>query len=176
MTFATVLAIIIYHKLSRLSPMFSARVAAESRNGALMQTLRVCVRQRLCLCSPPMGYAPPWTPRPKASRPRHPGPGISSPGTRDKGRACPLTQPGGVPSPSTPDQRRCAPGTPTSALPRWTSTKGALLPWNPAPEISLSGPLDDRLAVQARAALSRCTPTSSSGASRGRTPPSHPVA
>jgi hypothetical protein len=200
-----------------MSPaMFGASRAAKSQNGALMQTLRVCVRKRRCLLKPPRGYGPPWNPRPKASRPQHPGswislpdtldngracpltqpggipspstpgqpsagwtrasalppwtgpqgallpenpaPGISCPGTPDNGRACPLTQPGGVPSPSTPDQPSAG-WMRASALPPWTGTQGALLPENPAPETSLSRPMDGRLAGQSRAAIRR-RPTS----------------
>jgi hypothetical protein len=156
--------------------MICATAAAESQNGALMQTLRVCVRQRPCLCTPPRGHAPPWNPRPKASRPRNPGPGFSHPCTHDKGRACPWTQPGGVPSPSTPDHGRCALGTLTSALPRWTGPEGALPPRNPARTISLSRPLDDRLAGQWRAAFRRCIPTPTVGAGRSAAPAPHTFA
>ncbi len=144
-----------------MSRMICVGHAGKSPKGALMQTLRVCVRQKRCLCTPRMGRAAPWNPCPKASRPRHPGPGISSPSTHDKGRACPSTQPGGVPSPSTPDQRRSALGALTRALPRWTGPQVALPPWNPAREISLSRPIDDCLAGQPRAATRRRLPSRS---------------
>lgn len=143
--------------------MVHARRVVESQNGALMQTLRVCVRQRRCLCAPPRGYAPPWNPRSKASRPRHPGSEISIPDTLDIGRAYPLTQPGGIPSPSTPDQ----PGAVwmrASALPLWTGPLGALLPENPAPETSLSRTLDDRCAGQSLAAIPSHTASGGLGA------------
>ena len=136
--------------------MVGASRLVKSPKGALMQTLRVCVRKRRCLLNPPRGYAPPWNPRPKACRLRTPALGFSHPKTLDNGRACPSTQPGGIPSPSTPD-KPCAGWMRASALPPWTGTQGALLPENPAREISLSRPLDDRLAGQRRAATRRCT-------------------
>lgn len=141
----------------RMSPaMVGIRKSPRIAKGALMQTLRVCVRQRRCLCTPPRGYAPPWNPRPKACRLWTPALGLSRPKTHDKGRACPSTQPGEFHFPSTPDDQPCADWMCASTMPRWTVTQGALLPENPARDISLSRPMDDRLTGQARAAFRRC--------------------
>lgn len=140
--------------------MVGASRIVKSQNGALMQTLRVCVRKRRCLLNPPRGYAPPWNPRPEACRLWTPALGFSHPKTLDNGRACPLTQPGGIPSPSTP-ARGATPDKPCAVLIR---AQGALLPENPAQETSLSRTLDDRCAGQRR------TATRSRTASKGNTP------
>jgi hypothetical protein len=42
-----------------------------------------------------------------------------------------------------------------SAVPRWTDTKGALLPWNPASEIALSNTIARPPAAPARTAFRR---------------------